>query len=105
MLDLDKNVMRQFMGNENDDKCARTVTISSGIMKTLLGADKVDDYFFSPCGYSVNALKDDAYFTIHITPEDEGSFVSYETNAQCESYESLCQLVINTFKPGKFSIA
>ena len=40
--------------------------------------------------------------TIHITPEPEFSYVSFESNVPMESYNGLIQRVINTFKPGKF---
>lgn len=40
----------------------------------------IDDYAFTPQGYSVNAIKEDLYFTIHITPEEFNSYISFETN-------------------------
>jgi len=41
--------------------------------------DSYDDYVFTPCGYSLNAYKDDNYLTIHVTPQDNCSYVSIET--------------------------
>jgi len=40
---------------------------------------KIDEYFFTPCGYSMNALDEEYYETIHITPEDCCSYMSFET--------------------------
>jgi hypothetical protein len=40
--------------------------------------------------------------TIHITPEPEYSYVSFETNVPVESYEEVITRVIDTFRPGKF---
>lgn len=40
----------------------------------------LDDFVFSPCGYSVNAIRGRDYATIHITPEQNSSYVSFETN-------------------------
>ena len=40
--------------------------------------------------------------TIHITPEPEFSYVSFESNVPMKSYGGLIQRVVNTFKPGKF---
>ena len=40
--------------------------------------------------------------TIHITPEPEFSYVSFECNVPMKSYGGLIQRVVNTFKPGKF---
>ena len=60
---------------------------------------------FTPCGYSCNGLLDDAYFTIHITPEPECSFVSFETNVVMENYTELVQKVINIFKPNNWTMS
>ena len=46
-----------------------------------------------------------AYFTIHITPEPECSFVSFETNAVLPSYTSLVRHVVDTFQPGSFCVS
>ena len=41
---------------------------------------KIDDHLFKPFGYSLNALLDEFYYTIHISPQEESSYVSFETN-------------------------
>jgi len=76
----------------------------------LLPEMDLDDYLFEPCGYSMNGvLKDDSldsgsgdYVTIHITPEPQFSYVSFETNVAKTSYLELIQRVLKTFMPGKF---
>ena len=40
--------------------------------------------------------------TIHITPEPEFSYVSFETNIPKASYLDIIQRVLDTFQPGKF---
>lgn len=40
--------------------------------------------------------------TIHITPEPEFSYVSFETNAPQASYKEIIMRVVKTFRPGKF---
>ena len=40
--------------------------------------------------------------TIHITPEPEFSYVSFESNIPLASYLDVIQRVLNTFLPGKF---
>jgi S-adenosylmethionine decarboxylase len=42
--------------------------------------------------------------TIHITPEPECSYVSFESNVPIKSYSGLIQRVINTFQPEKFIV-
>lgn len=116
MFDLDRNVMRQFYRSATDPNNAENkdgfaypqsgveATIMSGIDKLMPGAT-IDDFLFTPCGYSCNALKDDVYFTIHITPEPQCSFVSFETNLKVPSYNELLRKVLDTFKPGNYVAA
>lgn len=103
MTHLDKGIMEQFFSNEDNFMNPKEVTRSSGISELIPGA-VTDEKMFEPCGYSVNGLSDDAYFTIHITPEDHCSYVSFETNASHKKYTRLANNVIETFKPGKFII-
>lgn len=42
--------------------------------------------------------------TIHITPEPEFSYVSFESNVAASSYSDLITRVVDTFKPGKFVV-
>lgn len=42
--------------------------------------------------------------TIHITPESEFSYVSFETNASAASYREIISKVLKIFNPGKFTI-
>ncbi|KAN0061621.1 spermidine resistance protein [Thecaphora frezii] len=98
---------------------------------------QLDAFAFEPCGYSANAVmprrgrQDQAgYWTIHVTPEEESSYASFETNvalfsasscpdvrrgegeAEAEGGEegeprTLPQLVtrvVKTFEPAKLSV-
>lgn len=46
----------------------------------LLADFTLDSYQFTPCGYSLNAIKGLSYLTIHITPQAEHSYVSVVSN-------------------------
>lgn len=64
----------------------------------------IDCYQFDPCGFSLNAHVDQGYYTIHITPEPQFSYVSFETNVKLTDYSKLIQKVISTFQPDKVNI-
>lgn len=40
----------------------------------------IDDFVFTPYGYSLNAIKDQQYLTIHVTPQMDSSYISFESN-------------------------
>lgn len=109
MTDLDPKVMAVF----TKDVCSTALeaTQKSGIHKLIPGM-VIDDYLFDPCGYSMNGVskscgkkyKEGCYMTIHITPEPEFSYVSFESNVASSSYGDLIARVIETFQPGKFIV-
>lgn len=100
MSDLDPAIMDQFF--MKDGVSASDVTRMSGI-RDLIPGSVIDATLFNPCGYSMNGMKTDGtYWTIHITPEPEFSYVSFETNLSQTSYDDLIRKVVEVFKPGKF---
>lgn len=44
------------------------------------------------------------YMTIHITPEPDFSYVSFESNVAASNYGDLISRVIKLFQPGKFVV-
>jgi S-adenosylmethionine decarboxylase len=89
----------------------------SEIYPTTKYADaRVDAYLFTPCGFSANGVvpaPDQAgtathYFTVHVTPEPQCSYASFETNVPGrqsgrETVEVI-EHVVGIFKPGRFSV-
>lgn len=103
MTDLDGEKMKLFFNEGSED--AEKVTKQSGIADLFPGA-VLNGHLFSPCGYSLNGLVGEAYFTIHITPEDKHSYVSFETNMVLEGVEfrNLLYHVLGLFKPRQFML-
>lgn len=100
MTKLDPEIMNIFTKEvcSNGEECSE----KSGIDKIFPNAI-LDAYLFDPCGYSVNAiLPKGHYFTIHITPEPNCSYVSFETNAESHDYPDLIRRVLAMFKPDEF---
>lgn len=100
MTKLDPEVMSIF--TKEHSSTAEECTQKSGI-DTLFPNAILDGFLFEPCGYSVNAiLPKGHYFTIHITPEPDCSYVSFETNAEMSDYPDLIKRVLGIFNPGQF---
>jgi len=107
MSDLDPKIMSIFYKSNSTD--GKDCTKKSGIDK-LIPNMTIDDYLFEPCGYSMNGILDNdakdsgvgEYMTIHITPEKQFSYVSFETNVPSSCYQQLVDRVLTTFRPGRF---
>lgn len=104
MQDMHPSVAKQFFKSNDASMTSRRMTVESGIRDLVPGA-VIDDFAFDPCGYSMNGILFDAYYTIHITPESHCSYVSFETNARLRSYQSLLKNVIRCFRPAKYSVS
>lgn len=76
---------------------------------------RIDAYLFTPCGFSANGVipapnGPDAthYFTVHVTPEPNCSYASFETNVPNKQTgretADVIEQVVNIFKPGRFSV-
>lgn len=107
MFDLDPLVMNRFMFHDRPHMIGsdnvRSGTNSYRVQTLLSGHDVIDGYNFAPCGYSMNALKDDAYYTIHVSPELTASYVSFETTVNVHSFSGLTAAVVKLFRPGRFT--
>jgi len=101
MHDLHPRVMAQFF--KRVDVSVSETTSSSGIAGLLPEGSMIDAFQFEPCGYSMNGAHAGYYYTIHITPEDHCSYVSFETNAPSSllSYAALLGEVVQVFRPGR----
>ena len=53
----------------------------------------MDSFVFDPCGFSLNGLYKDYYWTIHVTPEDSCSYASFETTIPISSSLAVSPLV------------
>ena len=76
---------------------------------------RIDAYLFTPCGFSANGVvpsakgpKSTHYFTVHVTPEPQCSYASFETNVPSSQTgretAEVVEQVVNIFKPGRFSV-
>ena len=63
---------------------------------------EIQDHFFKPLGYSLNAIRDSSYYTAHITPEKSFFYISFETNIKEKPISVLANKILNIFKPLRF---
>jgi len=76
---------------------------------------RIDSYLFTPCGYSANGVvpvpgegESTNYWTVHVTPEPQCSYASFETNVPTKhcgrDTVEVVEQVVKIFKPGRFSV-
>jgi S-adenosylmethionine decarboxylase len=101
MHGIDEKVMNYFINCKGCDQ--KDLREKSGIANIVLG--EVDDYVFEPMGYSLNSIYENRYFTIHVTPENMGSYISFETNAFDKNQQiAWAKKVLQVFKPMSFDL-
>ncbi len=94
------------ISNEASEKLTDT-NISASEIRSFLQLDEllpgyiIDDHIFEPYGYSVNAIKAGKYLTIHITPQAESSYVSFESNI---NLIELAPTILKILKPKSFDL-
>jgi len=71
------------------------------MIDSLLPEFIIDDYVFEPYGYSLNAIKGQQFFTIHVTPQEDSSYVSVESNL---NLVKLAQQILSVLKPASFDL-
>eukprot|EP00294_Goniomonas_avonlea_P014012 CAMPEP_0114554924 /NCGR_PEP_ID=MMETSP0114-20121206/8471_1 /TAXON_ID=31324 /ORGANISM="Goniomonas sp, Strain m" /LENGTH=370 /DNA_ID=CAMNT_0001740007 /DNA_START=54 /DNA_END=1166 /DNA_ORIENTATION=+ len=98
MHDLDEEISDIFLYGDGPLPSAEEVTQRSGIDKLVPGST-VQAHVFDPCGYSINGILGESYFTIHVTPESHCSYASFETNLPLTSYDQLINSVLAVFRP------
>ena len=77
---------------------------SSGIDAILPGFT-TSEHVFNPAGYSLNAVKGEEYYALHVTPEAAGSYVSFETNYDFRGHLSgLVGSIVELFRPRAFDV-
>jgi S-adenosylmethionine decarboxylase len=102
MYGLDRRVAEMFDLHTGASTAARA---RSEAMHRILPGYTVEEHLFEPSGYSLNGVRGKHYGTIHVTPQDHGSYASFETNHPFgDSPASLCNEVLGVFRPRAFDV-
>eukprot|EP00440_Ansanella_granifera_P002435 gb/GFBE01002646.1/.p1 GENE.gb/GFBE01002646.1/~~gb/GFBE01002646.1/.p1 ORF type:complete len:343 (+),score=86.59 gb/GFBE01002646.1/:1-1029(+) len=119
MYDLPKDVQAKFYTDQPEGSAegARKMTQESGLGGIIeWTGGEVDDYCFDKCGYSCNVHAGDAYAMVHVTPQDECSYASFESNfgssrdglpgegSNIPKLQELVTKVLDVFRPGRVTI-
>lgn len=106
MHGLDAERAASFAAGPASERTAASLGLDTLLDDFAIGASEsgrptlIDEFAFEPAGYSLNGLSRDRYMTIHVTPEREGSYASFETNWDFSSDPvSLIARVIEPFDP------
>ena len=84
------------------DSSPQTVLhLKKELEKAFFGFE-TQEHFFKPLGYSLNAVREELYYTVHISPEESSFYISFETNIREKSVQYLTEKILNIFQPGKF---
>lgn len=60
---------------------------------------QIDQFTFSPKGYSLNALAGEQYLTIHITPEKLSTYLSVESSLEAQVMQPFSEHLYALFRP------
>ena len=98
---IDPDVARRFMGGPSE----RGAMAAALGVQSILPGFTTSEHVFEPAGYSLNAVKDSEYYTIHVTPEVVGSYVSFETNHDFGGkLTELVGAIVEPFQPRAFDV-
>lgn len=113
-LNIQDQTLEVLMNDLNPDFMALFSSVafaSSQDLVDALGLPKlmpdaiIDAKIFEPCGFSLNAIDKNVYYTIHVTPQIECSWVSFETNLEVKRCLPLIRMVLDVFRPGKATVS
>lgn len=101
MHGIDDRIGAAFCGSEADGV---SLAAKVGVDRILPGFD-ITEYAFQPAGYSLNAVRGEEYYTVHVTPEEVGSYVSFETNHDFQAdLSGLVARIVELFLPRAFDV-
>lgn len=92
---------------EQASKTLSTQGLSAQTIREFLHIDEllpgflIDDFVFEPYGYSLNAINQNKYLTIHVTPQEGSSYVSFESNL---NLVDLAPKILAVLQPASFDL-
>lgn len=101
MHDLHPEVLAAFIPRQEDT--VDELEARTGIAELYPDMEN-DSFQFQPYGYSLNKISGSQYVTIHVTPEESGSYASFETNVGGSRFDEIISRIMEIFRPNRFSL-
>lgn len=100
----------ELLAYQISDEASRQLTtpgLSAHCIRDFFGIEEllpgflIDDFVFDPYGYSLNAISGKQYLTIHVTPQAQSSYVSFESNI---NLIALAPKILSVLQPSSFDL-
>lgn len=101
MYDMESPASRLFSHGASAPGLRRAIGFDD-----MLPGFLVDDHLFDPVGYSFNAVMGEYYTTLHVTPQQKGSYTSFETNHHLDGPEmdATISRLLDFFVPARVDV-
>ena len=101
MYDMDPQTSRMFSRTFGEAEIRKRVGFGE-----MFPGFQIDDHLFDPMGYSFNGIKDEFYATLHVTPQQKGSYTSFETNYRVETshVRATVSRLLDFFRPARSDV-
>ena len=100
MYQIPENICKKFQTNLTNKQAVRSFLKLEEVWPEFI----IDDYSFTPFGYSLNAISKFFYFTVHITPQEKSPYISLETNAPSDIQKESVEHFLKILNPGSFDL-
>ncbi len=97
IYNIDESVSKKLTSGVQSKQAIRTLLR----LDQMISDFQIDDFVFEPFGYSLNAINGSDYLTIHLTPQQHNSYVSFESSLDLTEY---LPLILEIFSPSSLDI-
>lgn len=86
------------------DTSQQTISALLKHLERSLPGFEAQTHFFKPDGCSINAIRENFYYTIHITPQEHFFYISFETNFDSCSSQYFIDKILQIFQSSYFDL-
>ena len=86
------------------DTSRNTTDYLKACLRRAFAGFEIQDHHFAPTGYSLNAVRGEEYYTIHITPQAPVFYISFEAGFHNQPFQEVTDKLMEIFKPQNFDL-